>query len=294
MKRLIPAWAVVILLSQSAQAQSSAQKTPAALTSPSKAGVPAAKIVSPPKAPTPLHLPGRSLSPITTAPEAGPHSGYAGPRVNCQLPITAIGSLQLPDAMIFVQDNKVEVRRTSSLDGHYPLLIGRVIRYDAAANETAGAKSLSGLVLFNGGMQLDALAPSSDNDLVFRSSGSLTGQVFGCDDENLLLRLRDGQLMKVALDSITYLRSPRAFIFSISGQRPHKVAGWQAQAISFQATAGKSKLGEELVAGQRKDDWGLEEDDDVPTPPVRGFSRWGPRGEDGMMFPAQILRPDNR
>jgi hypothetical protein len=171
----------------------------------------------------------------------------------------------------------VEISMPKDVD---PLLIGRVIRFDQTGIASDGSRQLSGLVVFHAGsllsqlsvpgsMDHDAVDGNQVNDLIFRKQGSLSGRITQCNGASLTLAARDS-LYVIPCDSITYVRSPHAFVFTMSGKLSADKSHTRPDAISFQPTLKANPLGTSLVAGSRPDstDALLDDSNDPPAPPA--------------------------
>jgi hypothetical protein len=190
------------------------------------------------------------------------------PAINCRLPVKQIGSIALNDAFATITDNFIEVQYNNPADPE-PLLTGKVIRLDDTGTTFGANRQMSGLVVFQSGQMLGRLlespAASSDNfgtgvaasqsvlpgdEMIFSRDGSMTGQIVGIDKANLILKDR-AAMRTVSLDAVTYVRSPRAFVFTLSG-RPSRdnMRRTEVQSVAFQPTLSSVALNDEVIVGQ--------------------------------------------
>jgi hypothetical protein len=200
-----------------------------------------------------------------------------GPKVDCRLPIRRIGSLDVGDSDVLIRAGAVEVRARYVDAQAAPLLRGTVVRMDAQGTGDDGNRQMSGLVYFNGGSILWQLGDGATaagtalpaySDQVFREAGTVIGQIMAISPQGMLVRSREtGQVMRIALDTITYVRSPRAFLFTIYGQTSADMTRTTVRRVAFQPTITSApKLGSEVVVGRPRDP--LDLDDDMPPPSI--------------------------
>lgn len=225
---------------------------------------------------TTMHGTGNALSPITTdSPEDTPANG---PSVNCRVPVSQVGDLTFSSAMALIHRGRMEIRENYMTDNVDPALIGTVLKFDETGIASDGIRKLSGLVLFYGGSMLSQLSSSTANnddaldrshmdDLVFRKQGSLSGHVAACTATTVTIVSREG-VHHVPVDSITYMRSPHAFVFTLSGVLSADKSHTRPHSISFQSTVNSDKIGDSLVVGHRPDSLDALLDDDADTKPA--------------------------
>ena len=232
-----------------------------------------------PAAPIKLVPSRNSMDPVSVAPgvapglAAGNQADEGRSAIRCRVPVTRIGQLQLGDSVAVLTDHSMEVMSALNSIDMPALLRGLVLR--AESDDTAGSDSrkMTGLVLFYGGILITELRQSTVADLVFRNEGSIEGQLIGSDQRFLMIRKSDGSIEKIRYDSIRYIRSPRAFMFTLTGKPvPHArlsaAARTTVQEITFQPTATITGVSLSSVVPHKED---LLDEEDSPQLPKDGL-----------------------
>jgi hypothetical protein len=218
--------------------------------------------------------PGRTATYADGSPAPAPSKM---PRINCRLSVHKIGNLQLDDAVTLIENRFITVRWLNTDPKFEPVLKGRLIRLDDAGTAAGKLRKMSGLVLFYAGEMLGRLNESDPihayygyadsgedrlptEDFIFRNDGSLSGQITGVNADQLVVRTRAG-VINIDIDSVRYIRSPRAFVFTIVGMPSADLGRTQVQDVTFQPTMTQQTLSNQLVAGHRSDDL-LDDDSD--------------------------------
>lgn len=212
----------------------------------------------------------------------------SGPTIKCTLTVRRIGPLTLDDAFVTIANQIVEVRSNVEPPGLDPLLKGAVLRLDESGTAFGANRTMSGLVLFRSGQMMDQLSdqevphadalrtdavhaedqgpPPPQDELVFAKSGSVSGRIIDVAGDVLMVRDRAGTVQKMSLKSVTYVRSPRAFVFTISGQPSADQSRTHVDSISFRPTANSIMLGDQVMVGKPR---GIFDDDlDDPLMPA--------------------------
>jgi hypothetical protein len=92
----------------------------------------------------------------------------------------------------------------------------------------------------------------------------MTGQIVGIDKTNVMLKDRTA-IKTVSLDAITYVRSPRAFVFTLSGRpSPVNMRRTEVQSVAFQPTLSSVGLNDAVIVGQPPSSDSILDDDDAP------------------------------
>ena len=219
------------------------------------------------------------------APQTGSNlPGSNLPTINCRLPVHKIGSLQLDDAQAVIEQGSVYIRASYMGPSAEPLLRGRVIRLDDAGTASGAMRKMSGLVLFHSGQMLGQLnegdgyhsqfgvAPIPMEEFIFRKTGSLSGQILSVSGDQMTVCSR-GLVTTIPLDSVSYVRSPRAFLFTISGTPSSDQSRTQVQDVAFQPTVTAQALGDQVVVGRRADDPLLDDDEPLFPQQPRAITR---------------------
>jgi len=219
---------------------------------------------------------GKALTPQLAPVAAAP----AAPVINCRLRVDKIGALDLVDAEVVINNNSVQVRPGPTALDPSPLLQGVVLKVDRASTASGANREMSGLVLFQSGDRIGQLndqdfshadaVPPAPAEFVFSKSGSITGQITGVRSGMLTVQSA-GRSTDIGLDSIVYVRSPRAFVFTISGRPSADNTHTHVDSISFRPTA-NSAARDELVIGKPKDPLDLD-DEDLPVRTPENIAR---------------------
>lgn len=218
-------------------------------------------------------------------------SSRAEPSVYCRVPIQTLGSVELYGSVAIIKGNSIQIQQSYvSYGAAPPQLQGVVIRLDDPNALGGGRKEVTGLALFTGGNLLSEFGSAGGQDIIFRNEGSVAGDVLFQDRDSLIVRKKDGQEVRIPLDAITYIRSPRAFLFTLTGRSAEAgkssasaSAGSgsgrsQVVAISFQSTYGRSAADSSTptsVVPEKQDPYGLMDDDN--TSPGFTFTSSGSR-----------------
>lgn len=180
-------------------------------------------------------------TPITLARPA-PTIGANGPAIICKVPVRSLAGLVLNDSVAVISGKQIEIRAASDDSSMIaPAFHGVVIKADAPESMADGERELTGLALFTGGNLFLELGNRGGEDMVFRNEGTVMGEVIGHNLDALVMRQRDGQRITVPLTSVNYIRSPRAFLFTLTGRPVRdkatgKMMRTQVDAITFQPT----------------------------------------------------------
>jgi hypothetical protein len=215
---------------------------------------------------------------ITLAPSSA--SATSTPAINCRLKVSRIGTLDLGDAEVVIVNNSVEVRPGPTALDPAPYLRGTVLKVDRSGTASGAGREMSGLVLFQSG---DRIAQLNDQDfahadptqppaseLIFRKSGSISGRITGVRAGALTVQTA-GRSTDVPLDSVAYVRSPRAFVFTISGRPSADNTRTRVDSISFRPTTNTAAR-DQLVVGKPRDPLDLD-DDDLPLRTPENIAR---------------------
>src|SRR5205085_757915 len=103
------------------------------------------------------------------------------------------------------------------------------------------------------------LGQANLDEQIFRNAGSITGRILKFESGAMLVMKQDGSTVTIKPQSITYIRSPRAFTFSVDATqtaptaRPDKnqmaaitISG-QSRGITFRPTAAKRSFSSESI-----------------------------------------------
>jgi hypothetical protein len=248
------------------------------------------------------HLSGRSLQPIMAPIPApikyqAPAAANSGPAIICRVPVQAVGPLTFSNNVVLIEGDTIEVRSAADSSGLMPpALRGLVIRHDAPNPLSNGEREMTGLALFNDGKLLLELGNRAGEDMIFRNAGGLTGDIVGIGDGLVLFRQRDGRTVQIPLTSINYLRSPRAFLFTLTG-RPTRVNGslrTQIEAISFRPTSTEDlseSIPTSVIPQTNTDPDAVDEEEPsgfAVTSPMSGYQPALGRPAFGNQFPAGL------
>ena len=217
----------------------------------------------------------------------------SGLKVNCRVPLTSVGSINVGEATAVITNTSIDIISGSRSVYPNPLLSGLVLRTESGDSASPATRKLTGLALFMAGTLIGEMSESSPDDIIFRTEGSsLEGQIIGNDPTSLLIRQKDGTIARVNAEVITFVRSPRAFLFNILGTSESGAGGsmrTDARSITFQSTGttngvslssvvkSKDELNEEETLGLGKFGPSLQEEDDMPPlikPAKRAFPFW--------------------
>jgi hypothetical protein len=185
---------------------------------------------------------GTGTAPISlksTVPQA---ANASGPSISCRVPVQSVGALMFPNNVAVINGRSIEIRgMAESSDLTPPSLRGIVIRSDAPSSIGEGERELTGLAYFTGGTLYLEFGNRAGEDMIFRNEGTVFGDIVGHDEQSLLVRQKDGQVLRVPLTTINYLRSPRAFLFTLTGKsaasgRAASLMRTRVEGISFQPT----------------------------------------------------------
>lgn len=209
------------------------------------------------------------VSPTVPSPVA---SHASGPTINCRVPLTAVGTINVGAAVAVVTNTSIDVLSEPAAVYSRPLLSGLVLRTESDEPTNAGTRKLTGLAVFMAGSLVAQMRDSTTEDIIFRAHGaSIEGQIIGNDATSLLVRQKDGTVLRVNAENITFVRSPRAFLFNILGtveSGPARGMRTDARSITFQPTG--TTNGVSLSSVVRSKDEMTEEEDSL------GLGKFGP------------------
>jgi hypothetical protein len=250
---------------------------------------------------TQAHSSGRSLQGIMAPVPApikyqAPAAANSGPAIICRVPVQTVGPLTFNNNVVLIEGDTIEVRSATDSSGLTPpALRGLVIRHDAPNPVGNGEREMTGLAFFNDGKLLLELGNRAGEDMLFRNAGGLTGDIVGIGDGMVLFRQRDGRTVQIPLASINYLRSPRAFLFTLTG-RPTRMNGnlrTQIEAISFRPTSTEDlseSIPTSVIPQAHADPDSLAEEEEpsgfAVTSPMSGYQPALGRPAFGNQFPA--------
>jgi hypothetical protein len=247
--------------------------------------------------------------PLTYSSDAG-----ATGKLSCEVTVDHIGNLTFRKGLASVHGNSITIQSTPS-EYMPPVteLSGVILRVEASLD--VNPQAVTGLVYFQGGDSLKQLDDSRTLDLIFKHDGALSGRIAALKGYDLNVIKMDGSTAILDVSTVKYVRSPRAFVFTIpiSGKviAPDTVA-FQREAYSakFKATVNQSLLkSSSIVPGHaasnqaglpgselskygdgtslpNDDSPGKDVDDDDPGPSFH----WQMPGLPGRQFPYQPNR----
>ncbi len=176
-------------------------------------------------------------APLHFSPDGDANAGL----LDCQLPISALGPLSLRNGSVQIGGNVIAV--SASPEYLAPLrviLSGCVIRTEET-RMTSDVR-LTGLAFFDSGQMLSQIEDASQEDLVFRNDGALRGRILSADSNQLTISSADGSRRTIDCSTILFIRSPRAFTFTVTGRHVREaLAGGEilgeSEVLSFRPTA---------------------------------------------------------
>jgi hypothetical protein len=139
--------------------------------------------------------------------------------VACDVPVSGIGALTLQDGRSVIRGSVIEVQ--SATNPNLPpqvVLSGTVIHLEVVPS--SANTQITGLALFAGGTLLPQLDDPSATELIFRPTGALRGRVGSVQGTVLQMNASNGIRQNIDIDSVLFIRSPRAFTFTLSTRRP--------------------------------------------------------------------------
>jgi hypothetical protein len=141
------------------------------------------------------------------------------------LPLKKLGGLSLPRGHVAIHGNQIEITIIPEWQfSRQVVLRGSVLDSDAAVKE--GVVTAHGVAFFTDGDWLQYLDNRSNRETVVTKAGSsLVGRIVGVDDNALSFEDLTGKSSNVELTSVSDLRSPRAYKFTITGSLTGSTGG---------------------------------------------------------------------
>ncbi len=185
---------------------------------------------------------GANASPLTLGPDTPDCPGS----LSCTVPVEAIGKLTLRKGLVSIQGNRVQVQ--SSADDYLApnqALTGFLVKVEAETE--AIPPHITGLVYFQAGESLKEIDDPAAPDLIFKHDGATSGRIMSVDGGEMQVALANGSSLKLSLSTIKFVRSPRAFLFTIPVSQAHRrqgsaQPGFEAASITFKATTAPRAL----------------------------------------------------
>jgi hypothetical protein len=143
------------------------------------------------------------------------HNGVANEGwINGSFSCNKLANINLDNGVVTVRGNRIYIQ---AVPQYYEtprlLLSGYVLR--AEDDSTAKEKEFVGLAYFTEGEYIDRLDNLDNPDLIFKNDGAVQGQISSINEKEVQLRQRFNNTLTLPLEAITFIRSPRAFTFSI-------------------------------------------------------------------------------
>ena len=131
------------------------------------------------------------------------------------LPLPAIGSVLLPDGLVQLKDDELQVAAVPDwLFDRDVVMKGVIVRAEIVAQENASI--VAGLVYFFDGRWLPYLAPLRSVDVISTVSGeTIRGRVVGRAEQSFVFKVDTGGTKKIEFKDVKSINSPRAFTFNI-------------------------------------------------------------------------------
>ncbi|HEY9788834.1 MAG TPA: hypothetical protein V6D22_00450 [Candidatus Obscuribacterales bacterium] len=146
-----------------------------------------------------------------------PDGGSSGSgAVETALPMAKLGNVDLPRGRLRIQGNVAEISVIPEwqFDRHLALT-GKVL--DTHMQMVNGRTIASGVIIFTGGEWIGYYDNPQAIETVVSGSTVVNGRITDVSDSQVTVATAGGQTLSVPMSTITAIRSPRVFLFSIAG-----------------------------------------------------------------------------
>lgn len=228
--------------------------------------------------------------------------------LSCRLNADKLGNIVLRNGFAVIRGNAIDIEAASDMSpAAQPMLTGIVVRVEADTDSLPGR--VTGIAYFLSGKSLAEIDDPGVKDVIFKRDGATTGRIAGVQGYELQVIREDGRTEPVDISTIKFVRSPRAFVFTIplsSATTLPSSAAFKADAagIAFRPTSTQRSLPLSSILPQRPpapdgsllDDAPLSKFGEGATPPGGGplygdpdyddpispVFKWGPQPLPGM------------
>lgn len=155
--------------------------------------------------------------------------------LSCAIPVERLSGVDLPNGFAIIHGDKIVIKAPDDYYGEpSEVLAGHVFKVEIDSN--ASPFTVSGLAYFNSGPALSRLDPFGRSDLIFTHSGTVQGRIKDfLKDGSLVVSTLGRRSRTVDARSIIYMRSPRAFVFTVKAagsESPDLIQPFQGRVIS--------------------------------------------------------------
>lgn len=140
--------------------------------------------------------------------------------VSMEGPLPSLGAIPLKNGTLTIENGVVIVKAATDLCSvPQVMLSGKVLRAEADVSNPAQPK-ITGVAYFQSGYMLPQIDDPAALDVVFRNHGNMQGRIIGIANNLVKMRLANGTVQTIDLNSVIFLRAARAFVFSINTKTP--------------------------------------------------------------------------
>jgi hypothetical protein len=143
-----------------------------------------------------------------------PPSASGGGALVAKLPMDKLGSIALPHGRAAINGNDIELTIVPEYQfDRRTILNGFAFNTKITASEKQTL--ISGIAYFNDGEWLRYIDDEKAYDILQTDQGEVTGKITGFDNNELQVDMADGTHRQIASASVSDIRSPRAFAFTV-------------------------------------------------------------------------------
>ena len=168
-------------------------------------------------------------------------TGTAYGAVVTKIPLDKLGSITLPRGRAYINGNQIEVTIIPEYQfDRRTILSGLTFNTRVVPSEKQNL--ISGIAYFNDGEWLEYIDDQKAPDLLQTDQGFVSGRITGIDNDHMQIDMHDGTRREIPLASISDIRSPRAFLFTVPLTPSDELAKSIAQGQPFQTESSQISM----------------------------------------------------